>query len=557
MSFFEFPHTRTYDSDLGWLLNQVKKIASAFDEFVDINQIHYADPFEWKISDQYQPNTLVMHDGIIYISKQPVPAGIRIDNNDYWQQMINLDEFAKNLHYYVTPEEFGAVGDGVTDDTEAFIKAFKDGRSIKCRKDAVYRFTSDPIDLPDIYLVQLDGQGCTFIDFSASFNVVNGSWNQSYVSGRSNIKNITFRHESISRAYGLQLAMGCNLENIQIRNYGRFLTIIGQYVDYISMYNITIFDNHSNDYSISLPFLGDQNKIDGIHTTQPASAKTLIANGKKPLSVKNALNGVYEIAQCIADFYDCHFEEGGIIETVPDGSSIHIHDSFFADRTQFPDSALYVNCQFYVTHNYVGTNVNHDYGNMMTEHCKICASRNALLPDSYTNLDQFHPESNAFTYSGNNTINSLYVNNDASSQHRFSNQTGTVSYYGYASVWANSIDGSNYANSAAVRTGTLTANTTDIYLTMAAIYFGSIIHLYRLMPDGTYQRAIVPLTMNRLIDFGNKVNGIPWESVDGLPTVNATNVQLVRGILVCGAAGVNATNVITADRNTTNLKYIP
>lgn len=33
MSFFEFPHTRTYDSDLGWLIKEVEKLSTAEDEY--------------------------------------------------------------------------------------------------------------------------------------------------------------------------------------------------------------------------------------------------------------------------------------------------------------------------------------------------------------------------------------------------------------------------------------------------------------------------------------------------------------------------------------------
>ena len=45
MSFFEFPHTRTYDSDLGWLIKEYEKIASDYDsleEFIDAYPTEYA-----------------------------------------------------------------------------------------------------------------------------------------------------------------------------------------------------------------------------------------------------------------------------------------------------------------------------------------------------------------------------------------------------------------------------------------------------------------------------------------------------------------------------------
>ena len=35
MSYFEFPHTRTYDSDLGWLIKTVKELTEAAESLND------------------------------------------------------------------------------------------------------------------------------------------------------------------------------------------------------------------------------------------------------------------------------------------------------------------------------------------------------------------------------------------------------------------------------------------------------------------------------------------------------------------------------------------
>lgn len=40
MSFFEFPHTRTYDSDLGWLIKEVTRIADQYDTFIAYMNTH-------------------------------------------------------------------------------------------------------------------------------------------------------------------------------------------------------------------------------------------------------------------------------------------------------------------------------------------------------------------------------------------------------------------------------------------------------------------------------------------------------------------------------------
>lgn len=86
MSYFEFPHTRTYEGDLGYLIKKVIELSESYDKFFKYNTIHFADPIEWDITSQYAAFTIVfdMDNGASYISKQPVPAGITLDNSDYW-----------------------------------------------------------------------------------------------------------------------------------------------------------------------------------------------------------------------------------------------------------------------------------------------------------------------------------------------------------------------------------------------------------------------------------------------------------------------------------------
>lgn len=43
MSFFEFPHTRTYDSDLGWLIKEVEKISNEYQSIYDWMNNHQSD----------------------------------------------------------------------------------------------------------------------------------------------------------------------------------------------------------------------------------------------------------------------------------------------------------------------------------------------------------------------------------------------------------------------------------------------------------------------------------------------------------------------------------
>ena len=55
MSFFEFPHTRTYDSDLGWIIKTIKDLISGIDSLDD-----------WKIQHEEEYNQLkALYDAIM------------------------------------------------------------------------------------------------------------------------------------------------------------------------------------------------------------------------------------------------------------------------------------------------------------------------------------------------------------------------------------------------------------------------------------------------------------------------------------------------------------
>jgi len=92
MSYFEFPHTRAYEGDLGYILKTVIELEKKYHEFFLENNIKFADPIEWNITTQYQAYTIVadVTNGLAYISKQPVPVNILLSNTDYWQCIGSL-----------------------------------------------------------------------------------------------------------------------------------------------------------------------------------------------------------------------------------------------------------------------------------------------------------------------------------------------------------------------------------------------------------------------------------------------------------------------------------
>ena len=87
MAYFEFPHTRTYDGDLGYIIKCLNDLNHKYEEYLKYNSIKFADPIEWDITRQYDEFTIVSYSliGKSYMSKKPVPAGVEITNENYWE----------------------------------------------------------------------------------------------------------------------------------------------------------------------------------------------------------------------------------------------------------------------------------------------------------------------------------------------------------------------------------------------------------------------------------------------------------------------------------------
>ena len=51
----------------------------------------FADPIEWSAENTYEPLTIVLHEGNSFTSKQAVPKGIALDNEEFWAETGNFN----------------------------------------------------------------------------------------------------------------------------------------------------------------------------------------------------------------------------------------------------------------------------------------------------------------------------------------------------------------------------------------------------------------------------------------------------------------------------------
>lgn len=89
MSFFEFPHTRTYDSDLGWLIQEVTKIAEEYQSLVDFMNNHEVEYEELK-------RRVDLLESNINTFENQIDARFEALSNEFEQQFNVLDRELKN-----------------------------------------------------------------------------------------------------------------------------------------------------------------------------------------------------------------------------------------------------------------------------------------------------------------------------------------------------------------------------------------------------------------------------------------------------------------------------
>lgn len=104
----KWPYTNFHELNLDWILETLKKQDAAIADFISLNSITYANPLQWDITRQYPKNQVVLDtNGDGYLSVQPVPVGVEIDNTDYWTKIGNFSELWSTVKLAITVADEG------------------------------------------------------------------------------------------------------------------------------------------------------------------------------------------------------------------------------------------------------------------------------------------------------------------------------------------------------------------------------------------------------------------------------------------------------------------
>lgn len=436
---------------------------------------------------------------------------------------------------YVTPEQYGATGDGMTDDTAAFQAAIDSKQPILCQPGGYYKLSGKLIARNSV--LYLDGNGSQFLGLQIDINSVDGTnWVDEYKSYEAVIKNCQISQNG-NKPYAIFMAGPLRLENIDVINYNEFLKMSANYLDNFSASGITHYmpDNTEDYVTFNLMGgLGDKYLIERCHFVK------VKAWGKQPITFLQCLNGGFFGRSSQANFIGCHLEN---FKCELEMSEARFIGCYIWASVNLLKDAVYDKCAFIVHH--MTNNGRNDFRALNTNDCKVYIHQNETTGyQTAIELDEYKKKTNAPITSEDTC---MYYNSKGG-QIKFDGQTGDYTYTVYPSVSPDNINGYGNANKF-THTVNISHNGATPLFTANGYFKGMFYHVFRKNPDNTYAKAVIPYGYY-IIDTGTSLNGILWEKVTSVPEVKENKAKIINGIYVSGdPSNVNGENILVVNKS--------
>lgn len=233
---------------------------------------------EWDSAVAYEPLSVVQYQGASYTSKQHVPAGIEITDADYWvlsadynaqvaQYRMEVKQYTDTVTSFderitdntekietkanatdvgcITPEKYGAVGDGTTDDTAAVQAAIDSHCTVTGKGGSVYKVNNlklaDNTYLANIHLVS-EGT-CLIVE--SNHSIIDGAFIESLSPATENGANYGIE----TRRPALQENPFIKIQNCFIKGFSRGISA-GEQAGF-SCLATKFLDNYRAIYSLA------------------------------------------------------------------------------------------------------------------------------------------------------------------------------------------------------------------------------------------------------------------------------------------------------------------
>lgn len=463
-------------------------------------------------------------------------------------ELVNIINSLASSRYYVMPEDFGAKGDGVTDDTEAFRQAFLTDKPVICMPNKEY--IVGVIDLSSLSRLKLlDGNHSIIRGATLHINCAPGSQTpvEPWVEN-THIRNVIFIANGSEDC--LHIGGGLKMENCRFDEYNTCCRFTDNYIDDLIFNQVVIRNYGRGDrdafrvYHLGLCDLAQLRGVKCSGRPQYMAKHTFgfsFVTGKAEhcINVGFSFNAASDFTIANSFFGIGYQAEFTVAQ--PASSLITVDSCVFAGVRYIFDRCKYQNCWFKesaVSGGIASKGLTIEKFKQL-ENCNISIGNNDSTLNTYNIIHSKYNDSDFnYSISSNQGILSVGVNVlDTDNEVEGVPLTGNYTYHVVPSMFPDKLV--RYKSNILSGSHTVTANAGKaITIVYNDDFKNAYKHIYRENPDSTIDYAVIPptdptltgLRAGTLIDNGT-LCGFKWNRVTSLPTLGTSNVTMKNNIV--------------------------